>query len=190
MIAILTWIKDPCPNPGIPLLLKIESIDVSNPWIKHVRTVLYTCFLNHLVTCNQHKLAELRFLTHDKVAFKTAVNQVMCYILHHFDSLNVGGGSQPIWSNLDQFILIEEAYIQSIENDKFEISWIWECKLTSDLNVINVWGTLMQEARATYLMYWGPWTVNPLLDCPYLLTVVQHPQKLLYTCKLTPIRSM
>lgn len=49
----------------------------------------------------------------------------------------------------DHFILIE-AYIQSIENDKFEFSWVWECKLTSDLNVINVWGTLMQEARATY----------------------------------------
>jgi hypothetical protein len=31
MIATLTWIKDPCPNPGIPLLLKIESIDVLNP---------------------------------------------------------------------------------------------------------------------------------------------------------------
>lgn len=45
----------------------------------------------------------------------------MCYILHHFDSLTVDGGSQPIWSNLDHFILIE-AYIQSIENDKFEFS--------------------------------------------------------------------
>lgn len=152
--------------------------------------VLYTCFLNHLVTCNQHKLAELRFLTHDKGAFKTTVNQVMCYILHHFDSLTCWWwvAANMVKSLITSFWLkptFNQLKMINLSSAEFgNASWLQ----TSMWSMFEVRWCRKQELHIWCIG--GPWTVIPLLDSPYLLTVVQHPQKLLYTCMLTPTRSM